>query len=176
MGQLRHRVVLESSTLALEEFIFSGTGDNLNEFDQAQERINSRIDNDFFGKVNWGEEAHPLVLNTSTSQQKQLKSSRASNKAISEEIVNQMLPICYQFRDESLLQIRNNATVAVGINFLSVLAGTVIGTWVAIPPTQERREISSIQPILIGVGIGEVIGLILALIIIWKSKNNERSM
>jgi len=87
-----------------------------------------------------------------------------------------MLPICYQFRDESLLQIRNNATVAVGINFLSVLAGTVIGTWVAIPPTQERREISSIQPILIGVGIGEVIGLILALIIIWKSKNNERSM
>ncbi|MEO1432744.1 MAG: hypothetical protein AAFS12_04055 [Cyanobacteria bacterium J06632_19] len=87
-----------------------------------------------------------------------------------------MLPICYQFRDESLLQIRNNATVAVGINFLSVLAGTVIGTWVAVPPTQERREISSIQPILIGVGIGEVIGLILALIIIWKSKNNERSM
>ena len=87
-----------------------------------------------------------------------------------------MLPICYQFRDESLLQIRNNATVAVGINFLSVLAGTVIGTWVAIPPTQERREISSIQPILIGVGIGEVIGFILALIIIWKSKNNERSM
>ena len=47
LGQLRHRVVLESSTLALEEFIFSGTGDNLNEFDQAQERINSRIDNDF---------------------------------------------------------------------------------------------------------------------------------
>ena len=87
-----------------------------------------------------------------------------------------MLPICYQFRDESLLETRNNATVAVGINFLSVLAGTVIGTWVAIPPTQERREISSIQPILIGVGIGEVIGLILALIIIWKSKNNERSM
>ena len=176
LGQLRHRVVLESSTLALEEFIFSGTGDNLNEFDQAQERINSRIDNDFFGKVNWGDETHPLLLSTSTPQQKQLKSSRASNKAISEEIVNQMLPICYQFRDESLLQIRNNATVAVGINFLSVLAGTVIGTWVAIPPTQERREISSIQPILIGVGIGEVIGLILALIIIWKSKNNERSM
>ena len=87
-----------------------------------------------------------------------------------------MLPICYQFRDESLFQIRNNSTIAVGLNFLSVLAGTVIGTWVAIPPTQERREISSIQPILIGVGIGEVIGLILALIIIWKSKNNERSM
>ncbi len=87
-----------------------------------------------------------------------------------------MLPICYQFRDESLLQIRNNATVAVGINFLSVLAGTVIGTWVAVPPTQERREISSIQPILIGVGIGEIIGLILALIVIWKGNNNERSI
>ena len=80
LGQLRHRVVLESSTLALEEFIFSGTGDNLNEFDQAQERINSRIDNDFFGKVNWGEEAHPLVLNTSTPQQKQLKSSQQKIK------------------------------------------------------------------------------------------------
>ena len=87
-----------------------------------------------------------------------------------------MLPICYQFRDESLLQTRNNATVAVGINFLSVLAGTVIGTWVAIPPTQERREISSIQPILIGVGIGEIIGLILALVLIWKSNKNESSM
>ncbi|MEM7556651.1 MAG: hypothetical protein AAF378_21650 [Cyanobacteria bacterium P01_A01_bin.84] len=87
-----------------------------------------------------------------------------------------MLPICYQLRDESLLQIRNNATVAVGINFLSILAGTVIGTWVAVPPTQERREISSIQPILIGVGIGEVIGLILALILIWMGNNNERSM
>jgi putative flippase GtrA len=87
-----------------------------------------------------------------------------------------MLPICYQFRDESLLQMRNNSTIAVGINFLSVLAGTVIGTWVAVPPTQERQEISSIQPILIGVGIGEIIGFILALIVIWKGNNNERSM
>jgi hypothetical protein len=80
LGQLRHRVVLESSTLALEEFIFSGTGDNLNEFDQAQERINSRIDNDFFGKVNWGDETHPLLLSTSTPQQKQLKSSQQKIK------------------------------------------------------------------------------------------------
>ncbi|WP_414622766.1 hypothetical protein [Calothrix sp. CCY 0018] len=87
-----------------------------------------------------------------------------------------MLPICYQFRDESLLQMRNNSTVAVGINFLSVLAGTVIGTWVAVPPTQERQEISSIQPILIGVGIGEIIGLILALIVIWMANKNERSV
>ncbi len=87
-----------------------------------------------------------------------------------------MLPICYQFRDESLLQMRNNATVAVGINFLSVLTGTVVGTWVAVPPTQERQEINSIQPILIGVGIGEIIGLILALIVIWKSNKNESSI
>ena len=87
-----------------------------------------------------------------------------------------MLPICYQFRDESLLQIRNNSTIAVGINFLSILTGTVIGTWVAVPPTQERQEISSIQPILIGVGIGEIIGLILALIVIWKSNKNESSV
>lgn len=87
-----------------------------------------------------------------------------------------MLPICYQFRDESLLQMRNNATVAVGINFLSVLTGTVVGTWVAVPPTQEKQEIKSIQPILIGVGIGEIIGLILALIVIWKSNKNESSI
>ncbi|MGF1672591.1 MAG: hypothetical protein ACFCUV_02770 [Rivularia sp. (in: cyanobacteria)] len=87
-----------------------------------------------------------------------------------------MLPICYQFRDDSLLQMRNNSTIAVGINFLSVLAGTVIGTWVAVPPTQERQQISSIQPILIGVGIGEIIGLILALIVIWIGNNNERSI
>jgi|GEM_PF-1546980 len=87
-----------------------------------------------------------------------------------------MLPICYQFRDESLLQIRNNSTVAVGINFLSVLTGTVVGTWVAVPPTQEKQEIMSIQPILIGVGIGEIIGLILALILIWKSNKNESSV
>ena len=70
-----------------------------------------------------------------------------------------MLPICYQLRDESLLQMRKNATIAVGINLLSVLAGTVVGTWIAVPPTQERQEIESIQPILIGVGIGEIIGL-----------------
>lgn len=32
-----------------------------------------------------------------------------------------MLPICYQFRDESLLQMRNNSTIAVGINFLTLV-------------------------------------------------------
>jgi hypothetical protein len=78
LGELRHKVVLESSTLALEEFVFNGTGSNLtaDEYTQAQERINSRIDNDFFAKVNWGEGSHPLLVGTSTQQPKQLKSSQ----------------------------------------------------------------------------------------------------
>ncbi|PAX45730.1 hypothetical protein [Brunnivagina elsteri] len=87
-----------------------------------------------------------------------------------------MLPICYQFRDESLLQMRKNATLAISINLLSTVAGTVVGTWVAIPPTQERQEINNLQPILIGVGLGEIIGLILALLVIWIRGENERSI
>ncbi|PAX51580.1 hypothetical protein [Brunnivagina elsteri] len=87
-----------------------------------------------------------------------------------------MLPICYQFRDESLLTLRKTSTLAVGINFLSVVAGTVVGTWIAIPPTQDKQEITSIQSILIGVGIGEIIGLILALLVIWIRGENERSI
>jgi hypothetical protein len=66
--------------------------------------------------------------------------------------------------------------LAVGINCLSVIAGTVIGTWIAIPPTQERQEISSIEPILIGASVGELIGLVLALLIIWTRGTNERSI
>ncbi len=87
LGELRHKVVLESSTLALEEFVFHGSsllGSLLGEgdtsvpagYDEAQERINSRIDNDFFGKVNWGEQTHPLLVGTSTPQLRQLKSSQ----------------------------------------------------------------------------------------------------
>ncbi len=83
LGELRHKVVLESSTLALEEFVFHGSS-SLGEsntsvppgYDEAQERINSRIDNDFFGKVNWGEQTHPLLVGTSTPQPLQLKSSQ----------------------------------------------------------------------------------------------------
>ncbi|BAZ40512.1 hypothetical protein NIES4101_64730 [Calothrix sp. NIES-4101] len=71
-------MVLETSTLALEEFVFNGTGGNLttDEYSQAQERINSRIDDDFFAKVNWGEGSHPLLVSTSIPQPKQLKSSQ----------------------------------------------------------------------------------------------------
>jgi hypothetical protein len=87
-----------------------------------------------------------------------------------------MLPICYEFRDESLLTLRKTSTLAVGINLLSVVAGTVIGTWITIPPTQDKQEITSIQPILIGVGLGEIIGLILALLVIWIRGENERSI
>ncbi|OUL27272.1 hypothetical protein BV378_11640 [Nostoc sp. RF31YmG] len=81
-----------------------------------------------------------------------------------------MLPICYRIRDESLLNLRKTSTQAVGINLLSLVAGTVVGTWVAIPPTQDKQEIYSIQPILLGVGIGELVGLILALVVIWFTK------
>ncbi|MBE9105237.1 hypothetical protein IQ229_09880 [Nostoc cf. edaphicum LEGE 07299] len=83
LGELRHKVVLESSTLALEEFVFHGSsllGEGNTSvppgYDEAQERINSRIDNDFFSKVNWGEETHPLLVGTSTPQPRQLKSSQ----------------------------------------------------------------------------------------------------
>lgn len=65
---------------------------------------------------------------------------------------------------------RKTSTQAVGINLLSVVAGTVVGTWVAIPPTQVKQEIYSIQPILLGVGIGELVGLILALVVIWFTR------
>ncbi len=73
-------------------------------------------------------------------------------------------------RDESLLNLRKTSTQAVGINLLSVVAGTVVGTWVAIPPTQDKQEIYSIQPILVGVCIGELVGLILALVVIWFTR------
>jgi hypothetical protein len=80
------------------------------------------------------------------------------------------LPICYQLRDEAGLQLRKSATKAVVVNLLSVTTGTVAGTWIAIPPTQERQETSSIVPILVGVGVGELVGLILALLVIWVSR------
>ncbi|MFL9458215.1 hypothetical protein AB0758_45240 [Tolypothrix bouteillei VB521301_2] len=83
LGNLRHKVVLESSTLALEELIFhggsdvdSGSNKEIAGYDQAQERIQTRINNDFFGKINWGEQTHPLLVGTSTPQPKRLKSSQ----------------------------------------------------------------------------------------------------
>lgn len=84
--------------------------------------------------------------------------------------MSQMLAVSYQLRDESLLNARKTSTVAVSINCLSLVTGTVVGTWVAVPPTQEKHEISSIVPILVGVGLGELIGFVLALIVIWMSR------
>lgn len=46
----------------------------------------------------------------------------------------------------------------------------MVGTWVAVPQTQEKQQVLSIQPILIGVGLGEFVGLILALVIIWFTR------
>ncbi len=77
LGQLRHKVVLETSTLALEEFVFNGSSNTDNsDYNCAQERIQSRIDNDFFAQVNWGEGSHPLLVSSSTHSQKQLKLSQ----------------------------------------------------------------------------------------------------
>ncbi len=87
-----------------------------------------------------------------------------------------MLPVCYQLRDESLLALRKTSTLAISINCLCVVAGTIVGTWLAVPPTQERQQISTIQPILVGVCTGELIGLILALVFIWIRGDNERSL
>lgn len=82
LGELRHKVVLESSTFALEEKIFHGGSlaegkeSGTDGYTEAQERITSRINDDFFGKVNWGEEVHPALVGTSTLQPRQLKSSQ----------------------------------------------------------------------------------------------------
>ncbi|KYC34565.1 hypothetical protein WA1_51155 [Scytonema hofmannii PCC 7110] len=81
-----------------------------------------------------------------------------------------MLPLYYRLRDESLLNARKTSTLAVGINCLSLVTGTVVGTWIAVPPTQEKQQVLSIHPILIGVGLGEFVGLILALVIIWFTR------
>ncbi|MUG91761.1 hypothetical protein F7734_04405 [Scytonema sp. UIC 10036] len=81
-----------------------------------------------------------------------------------------MLAVSYRLRDESLLNARKTSTLAVGINCLSLVTGTVVGTWIAVPPTQEKQQVLSIQPILIGVALGEFVGLVLALVIIWFSK------
>ncbi|MEI2577334.1 hypothetical protein [Scytonema sp. PRP1] len=79
LGQLRHQVVLESSTLALEERIFHGTGSTSfgeTDSDRAVLRVESRIGDNFFGQINWEEINHPLLVGSSTPQQKQLKSSQ----------------------------------------------------------------------------------------------------
>ncbi|MEM7556450.1 MAG: hypothetical protein AAF378_20585 [Cyanobacteria bacterium P01_A01_bin.84] len=67
---LRLGVILESSSLYLEEFLFNGHQQAPTELQQTQDKIYERIDNDFFGKVDWGNEVHPF-----SAQTKQLKSN-----------------------------------------------------------------------------------------------------
>lgn len=65
---VRLGVVMETSSLYLEEFLFDGVQQVPTELQETQDRIYERIDNNFFGKVNWGDEPHP-----SSIQPKQLK-------------------------------------------------------------------------------------------------------
>ena len=59
LATLRHKVVLETSTLMLEDMLFNGVQEPTTELEEVQDRVYKRIDDDFFGKVNWGEEPHP---------------------------------------------------------------------------------------------------------------------
>ena len=79
---VRLGVVLESSSLYLKEFLFNGVQEAPTELQETQDKIYERIDNDFFDKVNWGEEVHP-----SSTQPKQLK-SRRKTKSLPEKSSN----------------------------------------------------------------------------------------
>ncbi len=79
---LRLGVIMETSSLYLEEFLFNGNQQSPTELQETQDKIYERIDNDFFGNVNWGEEVHP-----SSIQAKQLK-SRRKTKSLPEKSSN----------------------------------------------------------------------------------------
>ncbi|WP_414620828.1 hypothetical protein [Calothrix sp. CCY 0018] len=77
LATLRHKVVLETSTLMLEDMLFNGVQEPTTELEENQNRVYKRIDDDFFGKVNWGEEPH----SESGKQSQQLK-SRPKTKSL----------------------------------------------------------------------------------------------
>ena len=52
LATLRHKVVLETSTLMLEDMLFNGVQEPTTELEEVQGRVYKRIDDDFFGKVN----------------------------------------------------------------------------------------------------------------------------
>ncbi|MGB3640714.1 MAG: hypothetical protein WBA39_24530 [Rivularia sp. (in: cyanobacteria)] len=83
LATLRHKVVLETSTLMLEDLLFNGVQEPTTELEEVQGRVYKRIDDDFFGKVNWGEEPHPSL----ETQGKQLKSHRRT-KSLPEKSSN----------------------------------------------------------------------------------------
>ncbi|NJN10816.1 MAG: hypothetical protein HC815_23625 [Richelia sp. RM1_1_1] len=66
---LRLGVVMETSSLYLEEYLFNGVQEAPTELQETQDRIYERIDNNFFKKVNWGE-----IPRLSSTQPKHLKS------------------------------------------------------------------------------------------------------
>ena len=82
LAALRHKVVLETSTLILEDLLFNGADETTTELEEIQDRVYKRIDDDFFGKVNWGEEPHP-----SLQTHKQLK-SHPKTKSLPEKSSN----------------------------------------------------------------------------------------
>lgn len=79
---LRLGVIMESSSLYLEELLFNGVQEAPTELQETQNKIYDRIDNDFFGKVNWENEVHP-----SSIQPKQLK-SHPKTKSLPEKSSN----------------------------------------------------------------------------------------
>ncbi|MEO1372937.1 MAG: hypothetical protein AAFW70_01150 [Cyanobacteria bacterium J06635_10] len=78
---LRLGVIMETSSLYLEEFLFNGVEEAPTQLQETQNKIYERIDNDFFGKVNWEAE-----VQTST-QTKQLK-SHPKTKSLPEKSSN----------------------------------------------------------------------------------------
>ena len=80
--RLTHEEYLEKVIPAgmLEDLLFNGTQETSTELEENQNKIYSRIDNDFFGKVNWGEEPHPSLA----MQPQQLK-SRHKTKSLPEK-------------------------------------------------------------------------------------------
>ena len=79
---VRLGVVMETSSLFLEEFLFNGVQEAPTELKETQNKIYERMDNSFFGKVNWGEQPHP-----SSIQPKQLK-SHPKTKSLPEKSSN----------------------------------------------------------------------------------------
>lgn len=79
---LRLGVIMESSSLYLEELLFNGVQEAPTELQQNQDRVYERINNNFFGKVNWENDVHPSSIQT-----KQLK-SHPKTKSLPEKLQN----------------------------------------------------------------------------------------
>lgn len=78
---IRLGVIMETSSLYLEEFLFNGVEEAPTQLQETQNKIYERIDNDFFGKVNWEAEVQ------TSPQTKQLKST-SKTKSLPEKSSN----------------------------------------------------------------------------------------